>query len=100
MSDADDPAAAEPEASAPDAALEVAPAPVEAEEYRGPTMPVSSLGDKLKGFGVILVTLVAVGFTLNYSFSPSSPLLNAEGPKVNEGMVKYGAVVTSVGAGE
>ena len=61
----------------------------------GPTMPVSSTATKVKGLAAIFVSLFAIGFIINFSFSPASPLLNGPEPKVNEGLVKYGAVVTS-----
>ena len=99
MSDVDDapqPPAEEVEEAEP-ADVPLAPAEIP----KGPTMPVSSTFDKIKGFAAIAVVLVALGFILDYSFSPNSPLLappgepaglfstNPEKPKVNKGMEKY-----------
>jgi hypothetical protein len=80
--DGDDMPSPTPDADVPAAA---AGPPID----RGPTMPVSSTGDKVKGLGGIFFFLVAAGWILNYSFSPSSPLLAPAEPKVNEALVKY-----------
>lgn len=97
-------AAAQPEAapSAPPAAepsaTEIAAAlfrvPEVPESKRGPTMPVSSTADKIKGFAAIGVALVAIGFGLNYAFSEESVFL-ADPEPVNEGLRKYAGVVES-----
>ena len=58
---------------------------------RGPTMPVSSTGDKIKGLGAIVVGLGATGVILNYAFSPGSifesPTMRNE-PTANERAVQ------------
>ena len=57
----------------------------------GPTMPVSSTGDKIKGLGAIVVGLGATGAILNYAFSPGSifesPAMRNE-PTANERAVQ------------
>lgn len=66
----------------------------------GPTLPVSSTADKLKGFAAILLVLIGAGWTLNYSFSPDSPLLASDEPKVNQAMVKYATPLKAVSGDE
>ena len=51
----------------------------------GPTMPVSSTADKIKGLGAIVVALLASGFVLNYAFSSESVFLSGQEPKVKTG---------------
>ena len=60
-----------------------------------PTLPVSSLADKVKGIAGLLVGLVAIGWVLNFSFSSDSPFLASDEPKVNTALQKYTSSTTS-----
>ena len=85
-----------PEESMPSAFPEDIANPVEAfpvvpDAPAEPVRPTSSMGFKLKGLGAIFLFLVVSGFSMNYAFSPSSPLLKSDEPQVNQGMIKYAA---------
>ena len=54
-----------------------------------PTMPVSSMMDKVKGLAAIFVILIGVGFVMSYSFSPDSPFMSSSEPQVNQALQKY-----------
>ena len=65
------------------------PAPAPAVANDGPTLPVSSTFDKIKGLALIFVLLIVSGYVLNYAFSPNSVFLAPEEPAVNETLLKY-----------
>ena len=82
--------ASAPVAATPDQLVNLFRVPEVPADKAGPTLPVSSTADKIKGFAGLLVLLVASGWILNYSFSANSPLLAPPpGERVNEGLVKY-----------
>ena len=106
--DSEEPVAAEEAVAAPPATA-TTPLPIKIlqgaeipEDKRGPSMPVSSTADKIKGFASIFVVLLATGFVLNYSFSAQSPLLAPKddaGAPVNVALQKYSKPLQQAAAG-
>ena len=61
-----------------------------------PTLPVTTTAEKVKRLGVVAVAVLGGGILLDLAFTDANPFFqDPNKPKVNQGLVKYGAVVST-----